>query len=56
MIEYEVKRQQSSPGDFKRGLPAVTDEGDLQFPVDLLAEDAANPAAVGDGLRGYWLV
>ena len=34
----------------------MTDGGGLQLPVDLLAEDAANPAAVGDSLRRYWLV
>ena len=34
----------------------MTDVGALQLPVDLLAEDAANSAAVGDGLRRYWLV
>ena len=56
MIEHEIERQQSPPGDFQRGLPAVADVGDLQLPVDLLAKDPADPAAVGDGLRRYWLV
>ncbi len=56
MIEHEIERQQSPPGDFQRGRPAVADGGDLQLPVDLRAEDAANAAAVGDGLRRYRLV
>ena len=56
MIEHEIERQQPPPGDFQRGRPAVTDGGDLQLPVDLLAEDPADPAAVGDGLRRYRLV
>ena len=52
MIEHEVERQQSPPGDFKRGLPAVTDVGHLQRSMDLLAEDATDEPAVGDSFVG----
>ena len=48
MVQHEVERQQPSPGNLNRGLPAVTDVGNSQFAVDGLAEDPANPPVVGD--------
>ena len=52
MIQHEVERQQSPPGGFERGLPAVTGVGDLQIPVDLFAEDATNEPAISDSFVG----
>lgn len=52
VIQHEVERQQSPPGDFRRGLPAVTGAGDLQLSVDLLADDAADEPAISDSFVG----
>ena len=52
MVQHEVERQQSPPDYFKRGLPAVTDVGDLQHFVDLLAKDATDEPAVDDSFVG----
>ena len=39
MVQHEVERQEPPPDDFKRGLAGVTDVGNLQHFVDLLAQD-----------------
>ena len=47
MIEHDIKRKQAPPCYFRRGLPAVTQVGDLQEPVDLSGEKVADaPAAL----------
>ena len=46
MIEHDIKRKQAPPCYFRRGLPGVTQVGDLQEPVDLSGEKVADaPAA-----------
>ena len=46
MIERDIKRKQAPPGDFRRGLPAVTQVRDLQQPVDLYGKKVADVPAV----------